>query len=145
MSTDQLHLAVESSISLVDGLPREPVMSASISPLARRFLTRLDIAVLADLGWEIDLPPLVAGDFNDNGAVDTADYVLWRRNVGTINTLRNDTTGVSVIGAAQYNLWRTNFGKPINSSLNTTHVPEPSALMLLLAAALLLPLRRRFH
>ena len=132
LSTDLLHLAVDRSISLLDGWPREPAMSASLSPFERRYLTRLDLAVLADLGWEIDLPPLVAGDYNDDGAVDTADYVFWRRNVGTTNGLRNDTTGVSVIGAAQYNLWRANFGKPTNSSLNTTHVPEPTALTLAL-------------
>jgi hypothetical protein len=130
LSADIMHLAVDSSISLVEGWPRAPVLSATLQPQARRYLTRLDLAVLADLGWEVELPPLVAGDYNDNGTVDAADYVLWRQNLGTINDLRNDTTGVRAIGTAQYNLWWANFGKPINSPGHTAHLPEPSALTL---------------
>ena len=38
----------------------------------------------------------LAGDYNDNGVVDAADYVVWRKTDGT---------------PAGYNLWRTHFGQ----------------------------------
>jgi hypothetical protein len=47
----------------------------------------------------------LAGDFNNNGVVDTADYVLWRNG----GPLANDPTpGVQ---PADYNVWRANFGR----------------------------------
>jgi hypothetical protein len=36
--------------------------------------------------------PGVAGDYNSNGRVDAADYVLWRNNNNTVTTLPNDST-----------------------------------------------------
>ena len=48
-------------------------------------------------GWE--MPPgggIVAGDYNDNGKVDGADYVVWRK--------------TNINGAAGYTTWRSNFG-----------------------------------
>ncbi len=50
------------------------------------------------------------GDFNGNGVVDGADYVLWRNNDGTSNALPNDNGLGTPIGAAHYNLWRSSFG-----------------------------------
>ena len=49
-----------------------------------------------DRGWSfirISAPwwPAVAGDYNDNGVVDAADYVVWR-NAGAAATLPNDPT-----------------------------------------------------
>ncbi len=65
-------------------------------------------------------PSILAGDYNNNGIVDAADYVVWRKNVGQPSqTLPNDTTGV-IVGNAQYDLWRSNFG-------NTTPAPGAGA------------------
>ena len=55
-------------------------------------------------------PPILAGDYNNDGIVDAADYVVWKKNIGQPSqTLPNDTTGV-IVGQAQYDLWRSNFG-----------------------------------
>ncbi len=51
----------------------------------------------------------VPGDYNQNGIVDTADYVVWRKNDGTANTLPNDPTP-GVVDSTDYDLWRANFG-----------------------------------
>ena len=48
-----------------------------------------------------DLPTGPTGDYNGNGAVDAADYVLWRKSPGDF--------GGSPTG---YNTWRSNFGNP---------------------------------
>jgi Concanavalin A-like lectin/glucanases superfamily len=76
-------------------------------------------------------PPAVTGDYNNNGVVDAADYVLWRKNVGQPGgTLPNDATGANPIGDAQYNQWRANFGKPPGSGAALGAIPEPATLAL---------------
>ena len=52
----------------------------------------------------------VPGDYNGNGVVDMADYVLWRNSVGQ-STLNNRGTGITgPVGAADYTFWRSHFG-----------------------------------
>ncbi len=69
------------------------------------------------------------GDYNNNGVVDTADYVIWRDNQGApAGSLPNDTAG-GAIGMAQYNLWRTNYGAT-SLSAGGAAVPEPASLLL---------------
>jgi hypothetical protein len=56
----------------------------------------------------------IPGDFSNDGKVDAADYVVWRK---TINT------------PAGYNLWRTNFGRTSGSgTASAAAVPEPAGL-----------------
>jgi autotransporter-associated beta strand protein len=84
-------------------------------------------------------PSILAGDFNNDGIVNAADYVVWRKNVGQPSqTLPNDTTGV-IVGQAQYNLWRSNFGNTVPAPGTGAveiagMVPEPSSLALLTLA-----------
>ena len=79
------------------------------------------------------------GDYNDDGSVDAADYVLWRKNVGTTGTLENDPIG-GTIGEEHYNLWRANFGMAAPSTGANlgaaAAVPEPAALVLAALAML---------
>jgi hypothetical protein len=73
------------------------------------------------------------GDFNSNGKVDGADYVVWRKNEGTTNSLPNDNGIGGTIGTAHYNLWRSNFGNPgsgSGSGLSASAVPEPATFTL---------------
>jgi hypothetical protein len=79
----------------------------------------------------------VAGDYTNNGIVDTADYLLWRKNQGTSNVLPNDAIG-GKIGAAQYDQWRAHLGQigGISSgAVASAAVPEPRTLSLLFLAA----------
>jgi hypothetical protein len=75
---------------------------------------------------------LLAGDFNGNGVVDAADYVVWREGLGTIYT-QND-----------YNIWRANFGRSagIGTSLDSSQfsitVPEPAGSVLVVLAGMAL-------
>lgn len=77
----------------------------------------------------------VTGDYNDDGTVDAADYVIYRDNVGTSNVLPNDPIG-GTIGVAQYNQWRGAFGNTAGSGLGAGAVPEPvTAIMAVLGIA----------
>ncbi|MEX0613719.1 MAG: PEP-CTERM sorting domain-containing protein [Pirellulales bacterium] len=79
------------------------------------------------------------GDFNQDGAVDAADYVVWRKGLGTTYT-QDD-----------YNIWQANFGATLGSGRGDTGsiepmipaVPEPSSLLLLLLAATFVYVKKR--
>lgn len=73
----------------------------------------------------IPLPPLV-GDYNDNGIVDAADYVVWRK--------------TNINGQQGYSAWRTNFGR-IEAPEGAAHetgasVPEPTSVALVIVTIL---------
>ncbi len=53
----------------------------------------------------------VTGDYNLDGHVDAADYVLWRKNLGNVTPLPNDNGLGTPIGQQHYDLWRANFGQ----------------------------------
>jgi hypothetical protein len=76
--------------------------------------------------------PALAGDYNQDGTVDAADYLRWRESVGTVDTLPNDPTG-GTIGPAQYAHWRAAFGQSIAQAGSTlaSGAPEPGLLTLL--------------
>jgi len=87
--------------------------------------------------------PELPGDYNENGVVDAADYVLWRKNLGQSVTLPNDTSPGEVT-QDDYNVWRTNFGETSNGPLGSiAAVPEPGSWLLGLAAAVFVAFRRR--
>jgi hypothetical protein len=81
-----------------------------------------------------DLPPPPPGDYNENGIVDTADYVVWRKTDGN---------------QPGYELWRTNFGRTAAASASAATinanaaVPEPSWLGLLATGLILSGAMRR--
>ncbi len=75
-----------------------------------------------------------AGDFNDDGIVDAADYTVWRDNLGAAAyLLPNDVDG-GTIGTAQYNTWKSNFGNTQTAAFSTSSVPEPTAVTIALLA-----------
>jgi hypothetical protein len=93
----------------------------------------------------IELP----GDYNDDGEVDAADYIVWRKNVGTTIALANDAVR-GTIGPTHYDQWQVNFGNAAISastssasiSYGSATVPEPSIMALIFAAVLSALVRR---
>jgi len=73
---------------------------------------------------------LVPGDYDRDGLVTAADYVLWRKNDGS---------------PAAYDIWRAHFDQTAGSGSGATAnaaVPEPTTLVLLMFAAIDWYLRR---
>jgi hypothetical protein len=150
---DQLHVTGNLSlggtlaVSLINGFT--PVAGSSFDILDWGALSgtfaSLDLPTLAaDLSWNTSqlyttgvlsvLAAGLAGDYNQNGTVDAADYVVWRNGLGTTYT-QND-----------YNIWRANFGATAGgsganagpvSSANAT-IPEPATWVMMLGAFCLL-------
>jgi hypothetical protein len=81
----------------------------------------------------VDSEP-IPGDYNGDSTVDAADYVVWRKNEGTTNTLPNDSIG-GTIGTGQYNQWRSHFGQTSGSgagAIANAAVPEPGNAVLMM-------------
>jgi hypothetical protein len=91
------------------------------------------------------LPPASPGDFNDDGAVDGADYVVWRKNVDGSTPLPNDGDLGTPIGPAHYALWAENFGGSASGAGGATSgVPEPgSAILIAVGICSAVQVRRR--
>jgi sulfatase modifying factor 1 len=83
------------------------------------------------IGFRIASIPVagVPGDYNGNGTVDAADYVLWRKGV----SLQNEVDNPGIVNAVDYTAWRQRFGNPnpgSGSSLGAA-VSEPATLLLI--------------
>jgi arylsulfatase A-like enzyme len=99
----------------------------------------IDLPILPwNLDWRVDYSPnavaltvLTTGDFNDDGFVNMADYVVWRKLGGTQD---------------EYNVWQANFGTAISGiasfAASAGSVPEPGSVILLAIGIALMYCRR---
>jgi autotransporter-associated beta strand protein len=86
-----------------------------------------------------------AGDYNDDGIVDTADYVVWRKAFGQLGGAA-DGNGDGRVDDADYTVWRSNLGRIAQPPAGgtTAGVPEPSTVVIgALCAASTWAMRRR--
>jgi hypothetical protein len=73
----------------------------------------------------------LVGDYNGDGSVDAADYVVWRKNPGAFG------------GAQGYTDWAANFGDTAGSGSGVGAVPEPATLALVMLGLLAVVVPRR--
>jgi autotransporter-associated beta strand protein len=132
-------------VSLVDGFDPSPGESFSLFEGPIETITGTFSAVNAPIfnGHTLDviyganqvtLHVVDAGDFNNDGKVDAADYVVWRKGLGTTYT-QDD-----------YDVWRAHFGQtagPGSAAGANAAVPEPATLVLLMFAPVGWCFRRR--
>lgn len=95
-----------------------------------------DRAAFSDL--DVTYYPGVPGDYNSNGVVDAADYVLWRRAMTDSSVfLNNEGVSPTTADQADYEFWRSRFGAttPLGSgsgaAANHASVPEPNGVVML--------------
>jgi hypothetical protein len=85
-----------------------------------------------------------AGDFNGDGNVDGADFVVWQDNfpLSSGATLADgDADGDGDVDGADFIAWQTNF--PFTPGTGTSPVPEPPTIFGLASAAIALAFVRR--
>ena len=85
--------------------------------------------------------PTPTGDYNANGTVDAADYVVWRDTLNQSAAPQGsgaDGNANGTIDAGDYSYWRERFGNIIGGSGTgaVAPVPEPTAVVLLLTGLL---------
>lgn len=76
----------------------------------------------------------LTGDYDSDGAVDSADYNLWRITFGTASAAADGNRN-GIVDAADYVLWRdafTNLAASLHEPAMPSVVPEPSAFALCL-------------
>jgi hypothetical protein len=98
----------------------------------------------------IQTEPL-AGDYNGNGTVDAADYILWRQQLNQSgNNLSADGDHNGTVNALDYDVWRSHFGQQsagagVGTGIGATvSIPEPTACAMLVLGIALLTTRRSF-
>jgi hypothetical protein len=74
----------------------------------------------------------LTGDYNGNGVVDAADYVLWRNG----GPLLNEGDNPGTVDAGDYTVWKAHFGQTSGGPSGPQGVPEPTAVALCLLAGL---------
>jgi hypothetical protein len=124
-----------------DGL-EGTLMNGCVLPNGERLeITPFDVAVLADLGY-----PIVeaSADYNGDGTVDAADYVVWRESLGELGVgLAGDGNLDNRVDETDFTLWRAEFTNAApNSSgsawTNALAAPEPDAATLLFFGCVLI-------
>lgn len=107
-------------------MPRTEALSLLIRETVWEVLTEHQYAGVIE-------PGAIPGDFNGDGIVDAADFVVWRNSVGQEGEgLAADGIRNGVVDEWDYLLWRENYGRslPPSGILAPTSVPEPGALAL---------------
>jgi hypothetical protein len=104
------------------------------------------------IGVNGDTNPATA-DFNFDTAVDGQDFLIWQRNVGNMEAgpEQGDTNFDFLVDGVDLNTWSGEFGRPTRTTIDNivfgtnavTAIPEPSAVVMGLTAALLMSTFRR--
>jgi formylglycine-generating enzyme len=95
------------------------------------------------LATSILVTAAVPGDYNNNGVVDAADYVVWRKHLNESFQLQNEvaSTTPGTVTQDDYNAWRARFGNTSGSgsgsNLGAASVPEPTTCVLVVFAAMI--------
>jgi CubicO group peptidase (beta-lactamase class C family) len=85
----------------------------------------------------IALVPELPGDYNRDGVVDAADYVMWRKNFALNISMPNETMSLGLVDQADYIQWRAHFGTSHGAGTQLeTAVPEPNCARLIALALL---------
>jgi hypothetical protein len=92
--------------------------------------------------------PAPNGDYNHDGTVNAADYVLWRKTLTQAASPAGsgaDGNANGTIDSGDYDFWRARFGNtpPGSGALGSAVVPEPATLVLQLAFLSILLHRQR--
>jgi hypothetical protein len=82
-------------------------------------------------------PPPVAGDYNHNGTVDAADYVVWLNTFGS-SIADADGDGDGIVDQDDYSVWRSAFGNTAGAAatVQTSSVPEANSVLVLMTACI---------
>jgi CSLREA domain-containing protein len=117
--------------SAIAGTGGVPQFDQRGAPFGRVFGGRIDIGAFE---WQ-PIAALLPGDYNQDGAADSGDYVVWRKTLDTsvANYSGADGSGNGVIDQDDLTVWKAHFGQTLAlpafvseasvSALNFDHLP----------------------
>jgi hypothetical protein len=93
-------------------------------------------------GLAINAAAFLPGDYNHDDSVDSADFVVWRKTLGSTTELAADGSGNLVVDEDDYNAWQVNFAAVFDESsaaatVAATAVPEPSSSFIAFAGTVI--------
>jgi hypothetical protein len=108
----------------------------------------VDHEQMVQAGLAINAAAFLPGDYNHDDSVDSADYLVWRKTLGSTMALAADGSGNFVIDEDDYNVWRANFGAVFEGSGSfatgtVNAAPEPSGSAIVIAGLATPFVRRR--
>lgn len=132
--------------SLILDLSSSTLAGVAVTSQGSGLLTTLagdELLVDTELSF-FDFAPL-AGDFNDDGEVDAADYTLWRDALGGPESLINYAgDGSGTVDPGDYQVWKAQYGfTDAGTASASAVVPEPAAWLMLLAPSMVFAGTRR--
>jgi hypothetical protein len=129
----------ETAIQLPDGIRSFDLTFISGGPLSA-----LGTIYIDDISAAIVTTPSLVGDYNGNGIVDAADYVVWRDSLGSMGAgLAADGNGDHMITQLDYDIWKANFGSKLGSPAFVAQlrsVPEPPTVLTFLVGGFIAPI-----
>ncbi len=127
----------------LDGLlsTADSLFVADLSPSGGLGSSQSDSGVIYQIQSLVDL---LTADFNKDGDVDGADFLIWQANFGTVTGATSNTGDANADGAVDgedFLLWQAAFGGSGGEAATT--IPEPATAMLLAFCTVFLALRSR--
>ena len=104
----------------------EALLDPSSTSGVRKYLTKVDAALLRDLGYQV-LASFDPADFDRSGNVDGADLAVWQNEFSAAGNA--DANGDAVVDGADFLIWQRAFGAGASPS-PASPLPEPPAGLL---------------
>jgi hypothetical protein len=84
-------------------------------------------------------PPVLPGDFNQDGHVDETDFGIWRSDFDSTSNLAADANSSGIVDAADYVIWRKQLSATQSSALSALvdNIPEPISALLFTSGLLM--------
>ena len=126
--------SVQSEVWNSDGIISEVTLDPNSTNGRRKYLTKLDAALLRDLGYQVlsELETVVydPADFDTDGDVDEQDLLLWQSNFGGAGSDADDDGDTD---GADFLAWQRQWTGDLSMiAASSQTVPEPSTTLLLL-------------
>lgn len=152
-----LSLSGDLRVELLNGFAPELGDVFEFARVDGAMLGQFDTELMPDLGPLLELrvhytantatlavSPALAGDYNADGVVDSADYTVWRDSLNEAGIgLAADGDSNGVVDVDDYLVWQNHYGTTASSALqDAASVPEPAAFYLA-SVLLILPFMAR--
>jgi Metallo-peptidase family M12B Reprolysin-like len=100
--------------------------------------------VLQSTAYVKPLSQSLEGDYNANGIVDAADYIVWRMTSGQSGSaLAADGNNNGRIDIGDFTVWRDHFGATMpTGSGSIASTPEPTSILMMLLSLMIGSMRR---